>query len=88
MPELIPLQDDCDPAMVEALITAAARGMSRAVVPDITTQAEIMSAVFTLLDRTLRSFRKIQDPADRFVAAQQISKALSDLLIDHGHVPS
>lgn len=74
--------------MVESLVSAATHGMSKAVVPDLTTSSEVMSAVFTLLDRTLRSIRKLQTSDERFVNAGQIHKALSDMMADHGHVPN
>lgn len=80
--------DDCDPIMVESLVSAAANGMQRAFIPDITTNSEMISAAFTLLDRTLRNVRKIQHPSDRFMIASQIKDALEDLLLDHGSVPN
>lgn len=79
---------DCDPQMVELLVKAATHGMSKAVVPDITTQSELLSAVFTLLDRTLRSIRKLQSPDERFMRAEQIRNALDGIMTDHGHVPN
>lgn len=80
--------DDSNPAHIEDLIKGASSGMARVVIPDITTQAEVMSAVFTLLDRTLRSIRKLQTPEERFQTALQIHNALTDLLTDHGSVPN
>lgn len=84
----LPSDDDCNPVHVEALIKGASSGMAKVVIPDITTQAEVMSAVFTLLDRTLRSIRKLQTPSERFDTALQIHQALTDLLTDHGSVPN
>lgn len=81
-------QDDCDPSMVEALIKGATTGMSKAVVPDITTSSEVLSAVFTFLDRTLRSVRRLQTSDERFHNADQITRALHDMMIDHGKVPN
>lgn len=79
---------DCDPEMVELLVKAATNGMTKAVITDITTHNEVMSAAFTFLDRTLRSIRKLQSLDDRFANATQINKALTDMLTDHGHVPN
>lgn len=79
---------DCDPEMVETLIKGATNGMARNALPDITTHEELLSACFTLLDRTLRSVRKLQSNEERFETATQIRKALEDMLVDHGHVPS
>lgn len=80
--------DDVDPFTVENLVRAATGGMTKAVTPNVTTHNEVLSAAFTLLDRTMRSIRKIQSPQDRFENAQLIHKALSEMLTDHGHVPS
>lgn len=82
------LDDDCNPAMVETLILGAQKGMSRAFVPDVTTTSEVLSAVFTLLDRTLRSIRKLQTSEERFDTASQIHLALNEMLTDHGKVPN
>lgn len=80
--------DDCNPQMVETLIAGAQRGMARVFVPDITTTSELMSAAFTFLDRTLRSIRMHQTAEERFDTAAQIKKALDDMIVDHGQVPS
>jgi hypothetical protein len=74
--------------MVESLIKGATRGMANAVIPAITTESEIMSAVFTLLDRTLRSLRNLQSNDVRFERAAQINEALQSLMTDHGQVPN
>lgn len=84
----IPPDDDCNPEMVEVLISAAQRGMAKAFVPDVTTSSEVMTAVFTFLDRTLRSIRKLQTPEERFDTAAQIHAALQSMLVDHGSVPN
>lgn len=82
------ISSDVDAQMVEDLVHGASVGMSDAAVPEVTTHAEVLSAAFTLLDRTLRSVRKLQAVDDRFEHAEQISKALNDMLVDHGKVPS
>lgn len=80
--------DDCDPTMVEALIKGATTGMSKVVVPEITTSSEVLSAAFTFLDRTLRSIRRLQTTDERFHNAAQIKKALTEMITDHGSVPN
>jgi hypothetical protein len=82
------ISSDVDATMVEDLVKGASLGMSDAAIPEITTHAEVLSAAFTFLDRTLRSVRKLQSLDDRFEHAEQISKALNELLVDHGKVPS
>lgn len=85
---MISYKDDCDPEMIEMLVKAASSGMSKAVIPELTTHSEVLSAAFTFLDRTLRSVRKLQTIDDRFFNATQINKALQDMITDHGHVPN
>lgn len=84
---MIQFVDDCDPITVESLVKAATNGLAKEVIPNVTTEAEVISAVFTLLDRTLRSLRKLQPPDVRFQNATHINKALKDMLTDHGTVP-
>lgn len=82
------VSSDVDPQMVEELVQGASVGMSDAAIPEITTHAEVLSAAFTFLDRTLRSVRKLQSVDDRFEHSEQITKALQEMLVDHGKVPS
>lgn len=49
---------------------------------------EIVSALFTVLDRTLAGVRKFQDPDDRFHNAREISRLLDEIKTDYGRVPS
>ena len=77
-----------DEVMIEALVRAASSAMERASIPDITTSSEVVSAAFTLLDRTLRGIRAVQDPSDRFDTASKVADALQELMIDHGSVPN
>jgi hypothetical protein len=82
------LHTDCDDDIVESLVKGASNGISRAIVPKLTTHNEVMSAAFTFLDRTLRSIRKLQSPDERHRTCEQINKALQEMLVDHGHIPS
>lgn len=80
-------QKGCDPEMVEDLVKAALLGLEKGVICDVTTDTEIISAMFTLLDRTLRAMRKLQTPSERFENAAEINKILREMLVDHGSVP-
>lgn len=85
------LDDDsfgCNEWHVEQLARAAALGMEKATIPDITTPSEILSAAFTMLGRTLTAVKKLEDPADRAYNARQINNTLSEFLVDFGQVPS
>lgn len=80
------LDIDCDPEIVEDIIDGATEGMERAV--ENATTEEVVSAVFTLLDRTLRAKRKLQPSSERFTTAASIRRLLTDMIADHGTVPS
>ena len=54
---------------------------------DVTT-SDVISALFTVLERTLRGIRKLQDPDERFHNAKEISRILNELLVEFGRVPS
>ena len=77
-----------DPLMVEALTNAAIQAMERAAIKDITTPAEVMSASFTILDRTLRAFRNLQSPDDRAFNTKEIARVLQGFLVDYGSLPN
>ena len=85
---MIPYTVDCDPEMVERLVVGATTGLAKSAVPGATSHEELLSACLTLLDRTLRSVRKLQSPEDRFTTADQVKTILEALVVDHGHVPS
>lgn len=85
---MIPYTTDCDPEMVERLVVGATTGLAQSAIPGATSHEELLSACLTLLDRTLRSVRKLQSPEDRFTTADQVRKVLESMTIDHGHVPS
>ena len=77
-----------DPCMVEALTNAAIQAMERAAINDITTSAEVMSASFTILDRTLRAFQNLQAPEDRIFNTKEVARVLQEFLINYGSLPN
>ena len=81
-------RDDCDEMMVERLVSATTNALSGAIIGDVTTQSEVLSAIFTLLDRTLRGVRKLQPPEERIYNAKEIARVLNEMLVDFGKVPS
>jgi hypothetical protein len=50
--------------------------------------SDVVSALFSVLDRTLRGIRKLEDPSERFHNAEQLNKILTDMLVEFGRVPS
>ena len=81
-------EEACDPMMVEQLVRAAAGAMEHASIPDMTTPSELLSATFTLLERTLYAMRKLQAKEDRAYNAKAVAKVLNDMLVDFGSVPN
>lgn len=87
---MITLHQDtsCNEWHVDQLAKAAALGMEKASIPDITSPSDILSAAFTFLGRTLVAMRKLEDPSDRVYNARKIGEVLSEFLVDFGQVPS
>jgi hypothetical protein len=79
---------ECDTETVEALVTASTAAMSRIAERDDASPSEVLTALFTILDRTLYGIRRFQEPAERFGNAIEIRRVLDDLIIDHGRLPN
>jgi hypothetical protein len=82
------ITNDTDPYMVEVLVHAAMAGMEHASIPDITTPSEILSAAFTVLQRTLAGLRKLQASEDAASNTKEINRVLQDFLTDYGSIPN
>jgi hypothetical protein len=83
---MIMFNDTCDPDNVEYMIEAATLALEESSLgssPD-----EVVSAILTLLDRTLRAKRRLQPANERFTLAANVRDVLTDLITDHGKVPS
>jgi hypothetical protein len=74
-----------DPNMVVRLIQAMGSALDRAVVPEVTTTSDILTAVLTLLDRTLRISRQVQDPKDSLHNSQEVERVLIDMIMEFGN---
>ena len=77
-----------DPIRVEQLVQAIGSAMERACIQDATTAADVLSAIFTTLDRILNGMRAKQRPEDRFYNAKEISRILQEMLLNHGSLPN
>ena len=73
-----------DPIHVEQLVQAIGSGMERMCIPNVTSTAEILSALFTTLTRVLRGIKQSENPEDAIGNKVEISKALEDLLMEFG----
>ena len=73
-----------DPIHVEQLVQAMGAGMERTCIPNVTSTAEILSAIFTTLTRVLRGMKHAERPEDAGANRIEISRALEDLLMEFG----
>ena len=78
---------NADPVMVGHLMQAMTSAMAHASIPDVTTSADVLSAVFTVLDRTLRVVRTNEDPAGYQTNAREIGRVLTQMLLEFGTEP-
>lgn len=77
-----------DPRMVGHLMQAIALAIDQAKIPEVTTTADILSAIFTTLDHTLRVVQAHQEPGDTVYNAKEIGRVLSELLLEFGSSPT
>ncbi len=75
-----------DPVMVDRLVKSMAIGLQTAIQPGVTTQADILSAVFTVLYRMLNTARQDTDPHEQQKNAAEIGRVLQGLLMDFGAI--
>jgi len=75
-----------DPAMVLRLMQAISGSIERTSIPEVTTTADILSALFTTLDHALRVAAADSDPEDAEYNANEISRVLMEMLVEFGDV--
>lgn len=85
---LITKQDECDSEMIETLVGAAVASMERNCIEGFTTPSDILSASFTLLERTLDSIYKIQTPTERVHNTREVARILREFMVSYGQIPS
>ena len=73
-----------DPAMVSQIIQSIGVAVHAAVIPEVTTQADILSAFFTILSRILRTAKEIESEEDNTRNCQEIGRVLSSMLLEFG----
>lgn len=84
-PSPLPETVHADPVMVNHIIKAMALGMQTAIVPGVTTQADLLSAVFTMLYRMLNTSRdKERSHEEHEKNSQEIGQILGSLLMNFG----
>ena len=77
-----------DPRMVNHLMTAMAQAIDQATIPHVTTTADLLSAVFTVLDHTLRVIRDKEHREDQAFNSREIGRVLANMLLEFGVEPS
>ena len=82
------LSDNCvhssDPYVIEDLVRAAQKAMEHSAFAESMTPSEVLSACFTLLDRSLRTMSKLQADEDRNTNRKEVAHVLSEMLLEHG----
>lgn len=86
--EKSPLDEKPDPYVVESLTNAAINAMEQTCVSNMVSPAELVSATFTLLDRTLRACRALEEQHDRMSNAKEIKRVLEELMVEFGSIPN
>lgn len=81
-------REAADPYVVESLVNAATAAMERFSADNATTPSDVISASFTLLDRTLRAVRNLQAPEDLASNTKEVARVLQDFLVDYGSLPN
>lgn len=81
---LIDKPSHADPVMVNMIITSVGKALNQAVVPGVTTQADLMSAIFTILHRMLKTAQELEDPSEKLHNRQEIGNILSSMLLEFG----
>ena len=77
-----------DPYVIEDLVRAAQHAMEHSAFAESMTPSEVLSACFTLLDRSLRTMAKLQAPEDRVTNIRAVNSVLSEMLLEHGCLPN
>ena len=76
----------CDPYTVEQLVRSLGVSLERSSAQNMATPAEVLSAVFTMLDRTLSVMKDNYTPEDRNHNTKEVAKTLQGLMLDYGMV--
>jgi hypothetical protein len=75
-----------DEDMVEDLIVAICKAVENTCIPDVTTPADVLSALFTTLNKFLLRVKEGQTPTEQAYNAREVNRVLMDLLMMHGSV--
>lgn len=73
-----------DPAMVDRIIRGIGVGIQGSLIPGQTSQADLLSAMFTVMYRMLQNARDNEEPAMSGKNANEIGSVLADMLLLFG----
>lgn len=74
-----------DPYQVEQLVQAMSTAMERVSIQETTTPSDILSALFTMLDRTLHALQHVETAhQDRELNRIAVADALNAMLLEFG----
>lgn len=73
-----------DPVTVDRLMAAIGDALVKSVEKGKTSQADILSALFTILRNMLIASQELEDPKDHDRNAQEIGRVLMEFLVEFG----
>lgn len=73
-----------DPQMVDRVIRGIGVGIQGSIIPGQTSQADLLSAMFTVMYRMLRNAQDTEEPAAQGKNASEIGQVLADMLLLFG----
>ena len=79
-------RSSADPSVVHDLVTAIGLALDQAYIPEVTTTADVLSALFTSLDYALRTAREDGTPEDHQHNSSEINRVLMELLVGFGDI--
>ena len=77
-------EQHANPEMVDAIIQVVGRAINGAVIPGVTTQSDLLSAIFTILHRMLKMAKEMEDPAHHERNTKEIGDILMNFLFEFG----
>ena len=73
-----------DPVMVDHIVQSVGKALSNVIIPNVTTQADLLSAIFTILHRLLQVAKSAEAPEEHDQNSKEISKILVNFLLEFG----
>lgn len=81
------VKETANPGNVMDIVESVMRAIKNSINED-TSPSDVLSALFTVLDRTLHSFTKTLSPEEKAYNSQEVGRVLTNLLMEFGTPPS